>query len=299
MFIQTIISLHPLKMLLGDFDFGSLLSGLDLFELLFSVLNQITFLVDIVIASVLVAAVVRGIFKKFWKVVWRGLLFSLILVAIVIFAAQIGTILGGLPISLKGDVNGVPVVYANLQEVIYNVVLQSGQTEAYALALTDVVLKNLALFVGVPVAGVAALVLSAITYPIIKLFIPRKMRDIKLIPVKLALSIAFSLIGIIVFALPMATLVPPMTAIKETIADDTLLRKFLNPEFIGFLELFTAEKSTVLKIVSFGANPSGLNIFNKFSVDGTSYNLKDVLPAIFEQLNTISFTPAETVLPAI
>lgn len=292
MFIQTIQSLHPLQFLLFGLDPAALLSGLDFVEIIFSVLNQITFLLDIILGGVLIAAVMRGIFKKFWKVLWRGVIFVLLLVVVVLAAGPIGSFIGKLPISLKGEVAGVQVAYLNLQEIIHNVILQSGQTQAYATAFTEVVLKNLGLFVGVPLAGLATTIVSAITYPLFQLAIPKKLKGIKLIPVKLAISIGFALIGVIIFALPMATLVPAMTEIKATIADNTLLKKFLNPEFIGFLELFTSEKSFLLKIVSLSNSTSSINVFNKFTADGTAVTLKDALPALFEQLNLISYAPS-------
>ncbi len=297
MFTQTIHSLLPLRFLLDGFNPADLLSGIDFFELIFAVLNQITFLVDIIVGGILVGAIIRGIFKNFWKVLWRGIIFLVLLLVVVLLAGPIGTALGKLPIGLKGDVDGVTVAYATLNELIHNVVLHSGQSEAYALAFTEVVLKNLAIFIAVPFTGILTSILSAVTFPIIKLAIPKKIRDIKLIPVKLAISIAFSLIGVMVFAIPMATLVPPMTAIKETIADDTLLKKFLNPEFIGFLELFTSEKSAFLKIISLGNSTSSLNIYNKFTVDGTVINLKDALPALFEELNNITYTVTPSPAP--
>ena len=84
----------------------------------------------------------RGIFKKFWKVLWRGVIFVLLLVVVVLAAGPIGSFIGKLPISLKGEVAGVQVAYLNLQEIIHNVILQSGQTQAYATAFTEVVLKK-------------------------------------------------------------------------------------------------------------------------------------------------------------
>lgn len=288
-----IMVLHLIPtILLGGFDPASLLSGLDFIELIFGILNQVTFLVDVFIAAALVGALVRGIFKNFWKVLWRGIIFVILIAALYIVAGNLVNQVGALPLSLKGDINGVATEWKSLREILEGVALTAGNNQDYATAMTDVILKNLVIFLGVPLVAIVTPIVSGITYPIIGIFLPKRWKKIKLIPVKLALSLGLSVIAIIVFAIPMATLVPPLTAIRDTIADDTLMKKFMNPELIGFLELFTVEKSILLKIINLGNVAGSLNIFNSFVYAGDAVKLSDALPTLFAQLNTIAYAAA-------
>lgn len=289
MVFQQLASVVPV-FLLGGLDPGSLLSGLDFIELIFGVLNQVTFLVDVFIGAALIGAIVRGIFKNFWKVLWRGVIFLVILGGLYLFAGQVIPYVGTIPIPLKGVVDGTSVEWKNLREMFEGVILAAGNTQGYATAMTDVILKNLVIFLGVPVAAIVTPIVSGLTYPLISLLIPKKMKKLKILTVKLAVSLAFTVIAIIAFAIPMATLVPPMSAIKATIADDTLMKKFLNPELIGFLELFTKERSIIIKVVDLGSIAGSLNIFNTFVDGATTVKLSDALPALFNTINTISYS---------
>jgi hypothetical protein len=276
--------------LLGDF--GSLLSGFDFIGTIFGILNQIPFLVDAFIAAALVGAILRGIFKKFWKVVWRGIIFVGLVITLILMAGTVAPYIGQLPIPLKGFADGNEMNYANLAQTINGVMLQSGYDADYALAFTDVVLKNLVIFFGVPLLAMLTPLVSALTYPIFSLLLSKKLKKLKLIPAKLAISVGLTIIAVMVFAIPMATLVPPLTADKATLAEGTLLYKFLHPEVIGFLELFTVEKSIFLKIVNLGNVAANLNFFSAFTYNGASLKLSDELPLILQAINNVVYTTA-------
>lgn len=276
--------------LIGGMDAGALLDGLDFVELIFGVLNQLTFLVDIFIGAALVAAVIRGLTKGFWKIMWRSLIFVILLAVLYIAAGQLVTSVGALGLKLSGEVGGTAVEWNSLREILEGVIMVAGNNQEYATAMTDVILKNLVIFIGVPLISIVTPIISAITFPLINLAIPRKLKKIKLIPVKLAVSVAFSVLAIMVFAIPMATLVPPLSAIREVMVDDTIMKKFMNPELIGFLELFTAEKSFLLKIVSLGNTANSMNIFKSFVAGSETVQLSEALPGLFETLNTITYT---------
>ncbi len=292
MIINNLInSILILPMLLGEGGIGEMLQGFDFVGIIFSTLNQLTFLVDVFIAGAFIGAIIRGIFKNFWKVVWRGIIFIILLILLFSFAKVLAPVVGGLPIGLKGTANGVEMNYTNLAQTINGVVIQAGYSDAYALAFTEVILINIVIFVGIPVIAMVTPLISALTFFLFRLLIPKKLRKLKLIPAKLAISISLSIIAIMIFAIPMATLVPPMTAFKAMIAEDTLMYKFLNPELIGFLELFTAEKSFFIKMINLGNVADNLNLFKTFKVGATTVELKDALPALFELLNEIAYSP--------
>jgi hypothetical protein len=88
---------------------------------------------------------------------------------------------------------------------------------------------------------------------------------------------------------PAANFVPAMSAVKETMSEGTLLYKFLNPEVINFLELFTPQKSVMLKIVDIGNISGKIKIFEEFTVDGVVIQLKDAVEALLEALKTIPY----------
>lgn len=292
MIINNLInSILILPMLLGEGGIGEMLQGFDFVGIIFSTLNQLTFLVDVFIAGAFIGAIIRGIFKNFWKVVWRGIIFIILLILLFSFAKVLAPVVGGLPIGLKGTANGVEMNYTNLAQTINGVVIQAGYSDAYALAFTEVILINIVIFVGIPVIAMVTPLISALTFFLFRLLIPKKLRKLKLIPAKLAISVSLSIIAIMIFAIPMATLVPPMTAFKAMIAEDTLMYKFLNPELIGFLELFTAEKSFFIKMINLGNVADNLNLFKTFKVGATTVELKDALPALFELLNEIAYSP--------
>ncbi len=292
MIINNLInSILILPMLLGEGGIGDMLQGFDFVGIIFSTLNQLTFLVDVFIAGAFIGAIIRGIFKNFWKVVWRGIIFIILLILLFSFAKVLAPVVGGLPIGLKGTANGVEMNYTNLAQTINGVVIQAGYSDAYALAFTEVILINIVIFVGIPVITMVTPLISALTFFLFRLLIPKKLRKLKLIPAKLAISVSLSIIAIMIFAIPMATLVPPMTAFKAMIAEDTLMYKFLNPELIGFLELFTAEKSFFIKMINLGNVADNLNLFKTFKVGATTVELKDALPALFELLNEIAYSP--------
>lgn len=276
--------------LLGDI--GSLLSGFDFIGTIFGILNQIPFLVDAFIAAALVGAILRGIFKKFWKVVWRGIIFVGLVITLILMAGTVAPYIGQLPIPLKGFADGNEMNYANLAQTINGVMLQSGYDADYALAFTDVVLKNLVIFFGVPLLAMLTPLVSALTYPIFSLLLSKKLKKLKLIPAKIAISVGLTIIAVMVFAIPMATLVPPLTAVKATLAEGTLLYKFLHPEVIGFLELFTVEKSIFLKIVNLGNVAANLNFFSAFTYNGARLKLSDELPLILQAINNVVYTTA-------
>lgn len=292
MIINNLInSILILPMLLGEGGIGEMLQGFDFVGIIFSTLNQLTFLVDVFIAGAFIGAIIRGIFKNFWKVVWRGIIFIILLILLFSFAKVLAPVVGGLPIGLKGTANGVEMNYTNLAQTINGVVIQAGYSDAYALAFTEVILINIVIFVGIPVIAMVTPLISALTFFLFRLLIPKKLRKLKLIPAKLAISVSLSIIAIMIFAIPMATLVPPMTAFNAMIAEDTLMYKFLNPELIGFLELFTAEKSFFIKMINLGNVADNLNLFKTFKVGATTVELKDALPALFELLNEIAYSP--------
>ena len=292
MIINNLInSILILPMLLGEGGIGDMLQGFDFVGIIFSTLNQLTFLVDVFIAGAFIGAIIRGIFKNFWKVVWRGIIFIILLILLFSFAKVLAPVVGGLPIGLKGTANGVEMNYTNLAQTINGVVIQAGYSDAYALAFTEVILINIVIFVGIPVIAMVTPLISALTFFLFRLLIPKKLSKLKLIPAKLAISVSLSIIAIMIFAIPMATLVPPMTAFKAMIAEDTLMYKFLNPELIGFLELFTAEKSFFIKMINLGNVADNLNLFKTFKVGATTVELKDALPALFELLNEIAYSP--------
>lgn len=285
------VTLHqivtPLFLLGG---FGDLLSGFDIIGTIFGILNQIPFLVDAIVAAAFIGAILRGIFKKFWKVVWRGIIFIGLAITLILMAGTLAPYIGQIPIPLKGYANGNEMNYANLAQVINGVILQSGYNADYALAFTDIALKNLVLFFGIPLLAMVTPLVSALTYPLFSLLLSKKLKKLKLIPAKLAISLGLTIVAVMLFAIPMATLVPPLTAIKPTIDEGSLLFKFMHPEVIGFLELFTVEKSIFLKIVNLGNVAANLNFFSAFTVNGTKLNLSDELPVILQAMNNVVYS---------
>lgn len=288
-FLLPLIKIAPF--LMGEMGIGEMLQGFDFVGIVFGVLSELTFLVDVFIASALVAAIIRGIFKNFWKVVWRGVIFVILLILLFSLAGVLAPTVGMIGIGLKGTANGVEMDYQNLAQTIHGVTIQAGYSEAYALAFTEVVLKNLTIFLGIMAIAIITPLISAITFPLINLAIPKRVKKLKLIPAKLAISLALSVIAIMVMAIPMATLVPPMTAFKAMITEDTLMHKFLKPEVISFLELFTVEHSILLKAVNLGNVSGSLNVFTNFKVGETTVELSAALPELFQHLNNIPYSP--------
>jgi len=292
MIVNSLVNaILSLPFLMGEGGIDEMLQGFDFVGIIFSTLNQLTFLVDVFIAGAFIGAIIRGIFKNFWKVLWRGLIFIILVILLFSLAKVLAPVVGGLPVGLKGTANGVEMNYTNLAQTINGVVIQAGYSDAYALAFTEVILINLVIFIGIPLIAMITPLISAITFPLINLLIPKKSRKIRLIPAKLAISISLSIIAVMIFAIPMATLVPPMTAFKEMIAEDTLMHKFLNPEVISFLELFTAEKSFFIRMVNLGNVADNLNLFKTFNDGASTVALKDALPSLFELLNEIAYSP--------
>ncbi|MGI6734847.1 MAG: hypothetical protein BWY30_01118 [Tenericutes bacterium ADurb.Bin239] len=268
---------------------ADLLGGIDIISYIFNFLSQFTFVVDIIIAAAIVGALIRGIFKKFWKVAWRGVIFVILLLVLVSLAGTLAPYIGSIPIPLRGVVNGNNVEYANLAQIIHGVTVEAGHNEVYATAFTDVVLKNLVIFFGVPLLSIVTPIISAITFPLFNLLLPKKLKTAKLVFARIGISLGLTFIALMVFSVPMATLVPPMTAVKETMTEGTLLYKFLHPEIINFLELFTKEKSVMLKIVDLGNIAGSINVFASFEVDGVSHELSTAIPALLEELKTIPY----------
>ena len=112
----------------------------------------------------------------------------------------------------------------------------------------------------------------------------------KMLPVKLAISITATLTAVVVFSIPMATMVPALSAIKPDIVAESLLFKFLHPEVIGFLELFTKEGSIFIKMVDIGNIPANLNFFKSFTVNSTQLNLSEELPKILADMNQVMYS---------
>ncbi|OQC10847.1 MAG: hypothetical protein BWX74_00435 [Tenericutes bacterium ADurb.Bin087] len=271
---------------------ADMLGGLDLISYIFGFLSQFPIVVDIIIATAVVAALLRGIFKRFWKTVWRGVIFVILLIVLFSTAGVIAPYIGSIPIPLRGVVNGSNVEYTNLAQIIHGVSVESGNSEAYAVAFTDIVLKNLVIFFGIPALSLLTPAVSAITYPLFSLLLPRKLRDAKLVLPRIAISLGLTFVALVIFMAPMATLVPPMTAVKDTMAEGTLLYKFLNPEIINFLELFTTQKSVMLKIVDIGNIAGKIKIFGTFEVDGVAVELKVAVENLLEALKTIPYEAA-------
>ena len=291
MIINNLVNtLLTLPMLLGEGGIGEMLQDFDFVAIIFGTLNQLTFLVDVFIAGAFIGAIIRGIFKNFWKVLWRGIIFVILIILLFSLAKVLAPVVGQLPVALKGTANGVEMNYTNLAQTINGVITQAGYSASYALGFTEVILINLVIFMGIPVIAMVTPLISAITFPLFNLLIPKKSRKMRLIPVKLAISLSLTIIAVMVFAIPMATLVPPMTEFKAMIAEDTLMYKFLNPELIGFFELFTVEKSFFLKIVNLGNVAGSINVFATFKDGTTTVALKDALPSLFHLLNEIAYS---------
>lgn len=292
MLMNLLSYLQLIPMLVSEGGIGAALEGFDFVGVIFGFLNQLTFLVDAFIAAAFFAAIIRSIFKSFWKVVWRGIIFIILVIILFSFVGMFAPTVGQLPVSIKGTAGGTAVEWTNLAQVINGVSIKAGYSDTYALALTEVVLKNLTIWFGIMAIGIITPIISGITFPLFNLLLPKKLKDLKLIPARFAISIGLTLIAVMIFAIPMATLVPPMTAFKAAITEDTLMYKFLNPEVIGFLELFTTEQSILLKIVNLGNVAGSLNMFSAFKDGATTINLSDALPELFQQLNTIPFVEA-------
>lgn len=269
------------------------LEGLELISYIFGFLSQFPAAVDIIVGAALLAALLRGIFKGFWKVAWRGLVFIILLIVLLTTAESFAPYIGNMPIPLRGVVNGSNVEYMNLGQIIYGVSIEAGYTEAYAYEFTLYALKNLVVFFGIPIIAIVTPIISAITYPLFGLLLPRKVKEMKLVLPRIAISLGLSIIAILIFMVPMATLVPPMSAVKETMVEGTLLYKFLNPEMINFLELFTADKSVMLRIVDFGNIAGKIKIFDTFTVDGVTYNMQTAVENLLDALHSISYEAVE------
>ena len=165
MALLNVLHLFPV-FLIGDFDPGTLLDGLDFIELIFGVLNQFTFLLDIIVGIALLAALIRGLTKGFWKVMWRGLIFVILLALLYILSGSLVDTFGGFGIKLAGEVNGTAVAWNNLREILEGVIVVAGNTPEYATAMSDVILKNLVIFIGVPLIGILTPIIAAITFQI-------------------------------------------------------------------------------------------------------------------------------------
>ena len=268
---------------------ADMLGGIDFISYIFGFLSQFPIVVDIIIASAIIAALLRGIFKRFWKVVWRGVIFVILLIVLFATAEKLAPYIGSIPIPLRGTVNGNAVEYANLGQIIYGVSIEAGNSETYAFEFTKLALKNLVVFFGMPALSLITPAISAITYPLFSLLLPRKLKDAKLILPRIAISLGLTFITLVIFMAPAANFVPAMSAVKETMSEGTLLYKFLNPEVINFLELFTPQKSVMLKIVDIGNISGKIKIFEEFTVDGVVIQLKDAVEALLEALKTIPY----------
>lgn len=291
MFLASIISLHPLlHFFLGGVNFGEMLANFDFIGMAFEIINQITFLVDVFIAGAFIGAIVRGIFKRFWKVVWRGAIFIILLVLLIVLAPNFAPYVGNLPIGLKGYADGNEMNYVNLAQTLNGMAVQSGYSAAMAQNFTMVILTNLVIFFGIPALALITPLVSGITFPIFNLLLPKKVRTLKLIPAKLAISLGLTVVAIMVFAIPMATIVPQLTAFKENIVESSLMNKFMGVNYIEFLELFTTQKSIFLKIVDLGNVADNLNFFKTFTADGVKINLADFITELIDKLNQIEYT---------
>lgn len=268
---------------------ADMLGGIDFISYIFGFLSQFPIVVDIIIASAIIAALLRGIFKRFWKVVWRGVIFVILLIVLFATAEKLAPYIGSIPIPLRRTVNGNAVEYANLGQIIYGVSIEAGNSETYAFEFTKLALKNLVVFFGMPALSLITPAISAITYPLFSLLLPRKLKNAKLILPRIAISLGLTFIALVIFMAPAANFVPAMSAVKETMSEGTLLYKFLNPEVINFLELFTPQKSVMLKIVDIGNISGKIKIFEEFTVDGVVIQLKDAVEALLEALKTIPY----------
>lgn len=271
-----------------------MLNNLNLVEIIFEILSSLTFLADIFIGGALIAALIRGFTKNFFVIVWRGLLFVLGLVLVMSLASTLIPYISELPITLKGELDGVAVDYKTLGEIISGMISAAGFSGDAAIGFYEVIMKNLLLFVAVPLLSIIVPLLSAITYPLIKLLIPSKIQKMKLVTAKIALSLSFSLIAIIAFAVPMANLVPSLKTFGEITNDQNVLYHFLNPQLVNFFELFTAEKSVFIKLVNLGSQ-NGLGvIFNSFTVGEETTMIGDALTELASKLNQIPFVKASS-----
>lgn len=279
-----------LLLLLGEGGFGNILEGIDFIGIIFGALSQFTFLVDVFVAAALIAALLRGIFKNFWKVLWRGVIFVALIASLFIFINQITPYVGNLPLTLAGEVDGVAITYTNLGDMLKGLITLSGESATYADAMSTTILQNITIFLGVPLIALLTPMLSAITFPLINLLIPKKMKKLKFIPIKLAISVGFSLFALIIFAFPMRNLVPTLIPFQATMTDGNLLQKFLNPEVIGFMRLFTSEHSIFIKIVEFGNVGGGIKIFSSFADAGVNIKLDTALTDFLTAIDGMAYS---------
>ena len=85
-----------------------------------------------------------------------------------------------------------------------------------AFEFTKLALKNLVVFFGMPALSLITPAISAITYPLFSLLLPRKLKDAKLILPRIAISLGLTFIALVIFMAPAANFVPAMSAVKET-----------------------------------------------------------------------------------
>lgn len=264
-------------------DLGGLLNGLNIMGIIFGLISELTFLLDIFIVSGLVAALLRGIFKKFWKVMWKNTLLLIMLGLLLALAPTIAPFLKPIPLSLSAVIGGETHSFANLGEVLYGLIELGTGDATFAAQMGDVILVNLTIIIGVPLVLLVVSILSLLTFPLFQLLISKKLREFRGLPIKLVISLVMFVVVTLAFALPFTNIVPAMSAFKASIDPDSLLGALFSEELIGVFELFTSTKSVGLRILNPGGFLDSLAFYGKV---GTT-PLFEAITSVFEGLNVI------------
>lgn len=283
-----VIYLQQEDFAMGDL-FSGLLDGLDIFSIIFSVIGEIFFLLDIFVLIALGAAILRGIFKKFWKVAWRSIIFVVLFLVFLIMSNTVTSFVdANLLKNIKVTIGGTEETFATLGALFTRLITESGQTATYASAMSASLMKNVTMIIVIPVILLVGNLLAMLTFPLFNLLIPKKLKVIKLRVLKLILSIGMVLVVTMLFAMPFANIVPALTAIKPTLNDTSLLAAVFSEELIGVLEIFTKEKSVTLKILDSINTLQYISFFNGFKDAGTSFKLSEQMVILVGNLNTIT-----------
>ncbi|HZJ89480.1 MAG TPA: hypothetical protein VFD05_02180 [Bacilli bacterium] len=267
-----------------DFDPTSFLEDLDIIGLILGAVSEFTILLDILIITALVVTILRGVFKKFWSMTWKFIIFAILFVALLIMSDMIAGYLGALPLAFEVTMDGTTYEAANLFETLQEMArIADPNINAEGFALTF--LKNLVIIVGIFPIMIVATIVSLITFPLIRLVLPKRIREMRLRIPSLVLSLVYFFLTLFIFASAADTVLIPLYAFRTSAAfnDQSLLANILRPELIDVLALFTREKSFMLQILDFGNVTRYSPFFQKVDAE----DFKTLYTTILEKLNNI------------
>lgn len=276
--------MHYILNFMIDFDPGALLAEFDILGLILGALSEFTILFDILIVMALVTTLLRGIFKKFWSMTWKLILFAILFTVFLIMRAPVVELIGGLALSFEATIDGVTYSGATLFETLSEMARISDPTIDGA-AFATAFLSHLVIIVGIFPVMIITTIVSLITFPLVRLLIPKRVRKARLMIPSLLLSLVYFFLTLFIFASSAQSIITPLHTVSSSAAfnDQSLFAVILRPDLIDVLTLFTREKSLALQILDFG----NVARFSPFFQKVGEKEFKTIYTDIIQTLNAI------------